>query len=183
MSDQGNIFLTYENLAFSMPLIVVVGSYVSCVCYTQHSAVLNVMPALSSVAGALLLPRIAAAAARSPASSQGSHGRSVGIAAGAGGPPNPSSSDGMHPVASSNAVNRTVVPLPSSPNAPRIYISSLPLFACPAPPPLSHRQPTIGHRHLYRCTARLHLRAVPRNGDRRRRDLRPVPNTAAARRP
>ena len=29
MSDQGNIFLTYENLAFSMPLIVVVGTYVS----------------------------------------------------------------------------------------------------------------------------------------------------------
>jgi len=29
MSDQGNIFLTYENLAFSMPLIIVVGTYVS----------------------------------------------------------------------------------------------------------------------------------------------------------
>lgn len=29
MSDQGNIFLTYENLAFSMPLIAVVSIYVS----------------------------------------------------------------------------------------------------------------------------------------------------------
>jgi hypothetical protein len=29
MSDQGNIFLTWENLAFSLPLLTVVGAYVS----------------------------------------------------------------------------------------------------------------------------------------------------------